>query len=174
MSLAQVLFILYARRVLILITIACTVAVTFTVNLLTPKTYKATTTLVMNFKGIDPVTGMTVPAQLMPGYMATQVDILNSKGVSLKVVDALELVQNRGMQREYMASTAGQGSMRDWLAERLLKKLDAVPSRESSVLNVSFTADDPQFSAAVSNGFARAYQDTAIQLKVEPIQRASE
>lgn len=174
MSLAQVLLILYARRALILIALAATVAVTLTVSLLTPKSYRATTALVMNFKGIDSVTGMNVPAQLLPGYMATQVDILASKGVALKVVDALGLVRDPVFAQEAMAATAGQGSMRDWLAERLLKKLDVVPSRESSVLNVSYTSNDPQFAAAVANGFARAYQDTAIALKVEPIKKASD
>lgn len=174
MNLAQVLLIVYARRVMIMMTVAVTVITTFSINLLIPKSYKATTALVMNFKGVDSVTGMTVPAQLMPGYMSTQVDILGSKGVSLKVVDALNLAQNQSMRQGYLANTTGQGSIRDWIAERLLQKLEAVPSRESSVLNVSFTANDPQLAADISNAFARAYQDTAIALKVEPIKKASD
>ena len=174
MNLAQVLLILYARRVMIMVTVVFTVVATFSINLLIPKAYRATTALVMNFKGVDSVTGMTVAAQLMPGYMSTQVDILASKGVALKVVDALNLAQNQSMRQAYMANTAGQGSVRDWIAERLLQKLEAVPSRESSVLNVSFTANDPQLAADVSNAFARAYQDTAIALKVEPIKQASD
>ena len=53
------------------------VLTTIIVNLFVlPKSYTATTSLVLNYKGMDPVTGAVLPAQLMPGYMATQTDII--------------------------------------------------------------------------------------------------
>lgn len=85
--------ILYARRKIIAMTLIITVLTTLVVSLLLPKTYKATTTLVLNYKGADPITGMPLPAQLLPGYMATQVDIINSRNVGLKVVDELKLAE---------------------------------------------------------------------------------
>jgi uncharacterized protein involved in exopolysaccharide biosynthesis len=45
--------------------------------------------VLLNAKGVDPVTGVTLPGQLLPGYMATQVDIITSKNVALRVVDRL-------------------------------------------------------------------------------------
>lgn len=173
MNLSQVLLILYPRRWIILITLLCTVVTTLAVSLLLPKSYKAATVLVLNYKGVDSVTGTTIPAQLMPGYMATQVDILNSKSVALKVVDELKLANNETVRADFAKSSSSEGDIRDWLAGLLLKNLEAVPSRESSVLTISFTGADPRFAAAVANAFARAYQQTAIQLKVEPIKRAS-
>lgn len=173
MNLSQILLILSARRWIILITLVCTVVTTAGVSLLLPKSYKATTTLVLNYKGVDSVTGATMPAQLMPGYMATQVDILTSKNVAMKVVDDLRLADNEAVKADFAESMKGEGSIRDWLAGLLLKKLEAVPSRESSVLDISFTGADPRFAAAVANAFARAYQQTAIQLKVEPLKKAS-
>jgi succinoglycan biosynthesis transport protein ExoP len=173
MNFTQFLLILRARYKIILLTLFLTVGATVAISLLLPKTYKATTSMVLNYKGVDPVTGMTLPAQLMPGYMATQVDIINSPRIALKVVDDLKLAEGAAVKEQFMEATKGEGTIRDWLATLLLKNLDVVPSRESSVLNITFKGADPQFTATVANAFAAAYQQVSIQLKVEPSQKAS-
>lgn len=173
MNFTQFLLILRARYKIILITLLVTVSTTVSVSLLLPKTYKASTSLVLNYKGADPVTGMALPAQLMPGYMPTQVDIITSRRVALKVIDDLKMAEGAAVQQQFMDATDGKGTVRDWLADLLLKKLDVVPSRESSVLELTYKGNDPQFVAAVVNGFASAYQQVSLQLKVEPSQKAS-
>jgi succinoglycan biosynthesis transport protein ExoP len=173
MNFTQFLLILRARYKIILLTLFITVATTVVVSLLLPKTYKATTSLVLNYKGVDPVTGLTLPAQLMPGYMATQVDIINSPRIALNVVDNLKLAESPTVKEQFMADTEGKGTIRDWLAALLLKNLDVVPARESSVLDITFKGADPEFAAAVANAFASSYQQISIQLKVEPSQKAS-
>lgn len=173
MNLTQLLLILRARYKIILITLVVTVATTLAVSLVLPKTYKATASVLLNYKGVDPLTGMTMPGQLLPGYMATQIDIITSKNVALRVVDALKLAQSPAVVAQFNDSTDGKGNVRDWLAELLLKKLEIVPSRESSVVEISFKGSDPQFAAAVANAFADEYQKASIHLKVEPMQKAS-
>ncbi|MEG1054798.1 MAG: chain length determinant protein EpsF, partial [Janthinobacterium sp.] len=66
MSFSQFLLILRARRWILLLTLLVTVSVTVVVSLLLPKTYKATSSLLLNYKGVDPVTGLTMPGQLLP------------------------------------------------------------------------------------------------------------
>ncbi|MTV41913.1 chain length determinant protein EpsF [Duganella radicis] len=165
--------ILRARQRIVLTAFLVTVLATAAVSFILPKTYTATSSVVLNFKGIDPLTGLTMPGQLLPGYMATQVDIISSRNVALRVVDALKLAQSPAVLAEFNASTGGRGDVRDWLAELLLKKLDIAPSRESSVIDITFKGSDPQFVAAVANAFADEYQRVAIQLKVDPLKRAS-
>ncbi|XLZ72526.1 chain length determinant protein EpsF [Massilia sp. SR12] len=173
MNFAQFLLILQARKKVVLLTLLVTVAATLLVSLLLPKTYEASSSLVMNYKGVDPLTGMALPGQLMPGYMATQVDIIGSKNVALRVVDQLKLAESPAVVQQFNESTGGKGAVRDWLAELLQKKLDVIPARESSVLNVSFKASDPQFAAAVANAFAEEYMKITVQLKVEPMKKAT-
>jgi len=168
MNLTQLLLILSARAKIILITLGLTMLTTVVVSLLLPKAYKATTTLVLNYKGMDPITGIIIPAQLMPGYMATQVDIITSRNVAAKVADKLKFAESEAAKEQFYEATEGKGDIRDWIAERLLEKLDVEPSRESSVISISFSGADPEFAAAVANAFAIAYQQTSIQLKVEP------
>jgi len=174
MNFTQFLLILRARYKIILGTLIVVVATTVTITLLLPSTYTATTSLVLNYKGVDPVTGLTLPSQLMPGYMATQIDILNSQTVALKVVDDLKLADSPVVKQQFQDATGGQGSIREWLANLLSKNLDVQPSSSSSVLAVNYKATDPQFAATMANAFSNAYLSTATQLKVEPSKQASE
>ncbi|MYM36484.1 chain length determinant protein EpsF [Duganella sp. FT50W] len=173
MNVSQILLILRARRKIILLTLLFTVAVTIAVSLVLPKSYKATSSVILNYKGVDSLTGLTLPGQLLPGYVATQIDIISSKNVALRVVDALKLAQSPTVVEQFNEATDGQGTVRDWLAELLLKKLEIVPGRESSVVEISFTGADPQFVAAVANAFADEYQQASIQLKSDPMKKAT-
>jgi polysaccharide biosynthesis transport protein len=174
MNFIQFLLILKARAKIVLGVLGVVVLATLVINILQPKIYKATTSLVLNYKGADPVTGLTVPAQLMPGYMATQIDIITSRNVALKVVEQLKFAENKSAQKQFTDATGGKGDIRGWFADKLLGGLEAKPSRESSVIEISFSGTDPEFAATMANAFAEAYQQTNIQLKAEPSQRASE
>ena len=173
MNLSQLFLALRARYKIILLTLVVTVLTTLGVSLLLPKSYVASASMVVNYKGVDPVTGLSTPAALMPGYIATQVDIIRSKGVALKVVDELRLAESAAVQEQFREATDNRGTIRDWLADLLLSKTDVVPARESSVLTISFRGNDPQFVAAVANAFANAYQVMTVQLKTDPVQQAS-
>jgi len=173
MNFAQLLLILVARKRIILFTLLLTVLTTTVVSFLLPKTYKASTSVLLNYKGIDPLTGLTMPGSLLPGYIATQTDIITSKNVALRVVERLGLAKSPAVQEQFRDSTEGKGNINDWLADLLLKKVDIAPSKESSVLEISVKGSDPQFVAAVSNAFAEEYQKISVQLKVEPAQKAS-
>ncbi|UUZ55382.1 chain length determinant protein EpsF [Massilia sp. H-1] len=150
-----------------------TVAAALGVTLMTPKTYQATTSLVLNYKGSDPVTGQAMASQLLPGYMSTQIEIVGSMSVALKVVDALKLAEGADVKRHFLAATGGKGELRDWLASGLLGKLMVQRARESSVLQISYIGNDPVMAASVANAFAAAYLQTAIDLKVQPSQRTA-
>jgi polysaccharide biosynthesis transport protein len=173
MNVHQFLLILLARKKIILTTLLVTVALALGWSLIQSKTYKATASVLLNYKGVDPLTGLTMPGQLLPGYMATQIDIISSKNVALRVVDALHLASSPAVIQQFQEATEGRGTVRDWLADLLLKKLEIVPSRESSVVEISFKGADPAFAAAVANAFADEYQKITVQLKTEPAKKAS-
>ncbi len=168
MNLQQFLLILRARYKLVLFTLLGTVAVTLVVSLVLPKQYTATSAVVVDVKSPDPIVGMFLPAIAMPGYMATQVDVINSDRVAQKVVKMTKLDQSPQVKEQWLEDTDGKGKIEVWLARLLQKKLDVKPSRESNVINISYTAVDPGFAAAIANAFAQAYIDTTIELKVEP------
>lgn len=173
MNLQQFLRILRARWLLMLVTLAITVGTTIAVSLLMPKRYTATATVVADVKGLDQISGMLLPMLPMSGYLATQVDIIQSHSVARRAVDLLKLAENPGAKELYMNETEGKGNIRDFLADLLLKYVKVEPSRESSVINISYTGNDPRFSAAVANAFVQSYIDTNLQLKIAPARQTT-
>lgn len=173
MNFTQYLMILAARKWAILGMLLVCVMTTTVITLLLPKQYTATASVVVDFKSKDPITGQVLPVQLLPGYLATQVDIIKSRNVALKVIHDLHLATNPGTERQFMRSTHGRGDIRDWLAGLLLKRLVVKPERESNVVNVSFTTTQPQFSALMANTFVKAYMETNLELQEAPEQQTA-
>lgn len=168
MTLQQFLLILWARRKLALYTLLVTVGTTLLVSLVLPKQYTAGTAVVIDVKSPDPIAGVVLPGMMAPGFMATQVDIINSDRVAQRVVRLLRMDESPVIKEQWQEATEGRGQLVPWLANLLQKKLDVKPSRESNVISISFTGQDPAFTAAVANAFAQAYIDTTIDLRVEP------
>ena len=173
MSLQQFLRVLRARWLLILITLAITVGTTVLVSTLLPPRYTATATVVVEFKGVDPISGGLLPMFSASGYLATQVDIIKSHSVARRAVDLLRLTESPSAKELYMRATEGKGNIRDWLAELLLEYLNVEPSRESTVVNISYTANDPRFAAAVANAVVQSYVNTSLELKVAPARQTN-
>ncbi|MCL4472150.1 MAG: chain length determinant protein EpsF [Sulfuricella sp.] len=173
MNFIQFLLILNARKRVILGILLVTVAVTTTVSLLLPKEYTASVDLIVDSKSKDPMTGQLFPSQMFPGYMATQIDVIKSSNVAQKVVDELKLANSPSVRDQFMVATEGKVSIEKWIGERLLKSLSVEPSRESSVITISFRGSDPQFSALIANAFAKAYIDTSLELRVAPAKQTA-
>lgn len=160
--------ILWARKWIMLATLGITIATTIIISKMLPEQYTASSMLMVDFKGADPVAGAMLPTQLMPGYIATQVGIMSSQNVALRVVDNLKLVQSPVVQQQFNTETDGRGDIRNWLAEVLRKRLKIEPSRESNLIQVSYAANDPQFAAAITNAFVQAYVQTNLDLRTGP------
>src|SRR5256885_1953284 len=168
MNLHQFLTVLRARFGLIVLILLGTVAAIVAASLVLPKKYTATAAVMVDVKSPDPITGTIIHAMVMPGYMATQRDIISSDRVAQKAVRLLKLDEAPSRKEQWLQSTQGRGTLVAWLADGLQKKLDVKPSRESNVIDVLYSASDPAFAAAVANAFAQAYIDASIELRVEP------
>jgi chain length determinant protein EpsF len=124
-------------------------------------------------KGLDQISGVMLPMVPMGSYLATQVDIIQSHSVARRAVDLLKLAENPSAKELYMTSTEGKGNIRDFLADLLVRELKVEPSRESSVINISYTGNDPRFSAAVANAFVQSYINTNLELKIAPARQTN-
>lgn len=168
MTFQQFLLILRARHKIAIAILLCTVISTLVVSLLLPKQYTASAAVVVDVKSPDPIVGMVLPGLATPSYMATQIDIINSERVARHVVKLLRMDESPAIREQWVEATDGEGDLIVWLADLLKQKLNVKPSRESNVISIEFTGNDPQFVAAVANTFAQAYIDINLELKVEP------
>lgn len=172
MTFGQFLAILRARWVVALAVLAATVVLTLVVSLVLPKQYRAVASVVVDFKP-DPVSAVMFGGMASPAFMATQVDIIQSERVAQRVVRNLRLVENPQIRQQWQDEANGQGSIETWLAGVFQRQMDVVPSRESSVIAVSYKAPDPRFAAALANAFVQAYIDTSLELRVDPARQYS-
>ena len=168
MTFQQFLLILRARYKVALLVLVITVATTTAVSLWLPKQYTAGTAIVVDVKSPDPLSGQMLQGMMAPGYMATQIDIINSDRVAKEVVRALKLDQSPALRGQWQEATQGEGELVDWVAQLLQKKLDVKPSRESNLINVNYTGSEPKFTAAVANAFAQAYINVNLDLRLAP------
>src|ERR1035437_1884639 len=166
MTLQQFLFILRARHRVALVALAVTVVTTLLVSLLLPKQYTASAAVVLDVKSPDQLSGLMLQGLMAPGYMATQIDIINSDRVAKSVVKLLKMDESAAIKQQWQEQTNGKGELVDWLAALLQKKLNVKPARESNVINVNYTGVDPDFTAAVANAFAQAYIDVNLELRL--------
>lgn len=173
MSAQQFFRILRARWLLIVITIAATLGITIAVTLLLPQRYTSTAAVLVDVKGIDPISGGAMPMMPMTGYLATQIDIIKSHSVARRAVELLRLPDNPSAQELFVRETGGRGNIRDWLAELLLRNLEVEPSRDSTLVNVSYTGNDPRFAATVANAFVQSYINMNLDLKIAPAKQTN-
>ncbi len=173
MSLNQFFTILKARRWIVLSTLAIAVVIAVAASALLPARWTASASVLLEWKGPDPASGMLTLGQTRPEHLATQVEIIQSRNVALKVVEALKLHESQTVQKEWRDATQARGSLKVWIADRLLAKLTAEPIRESSVVSINYSGAEPAFAAAVANAFAEAYASTNVDLQLEGTRRAA-
>ncbi|HET7201256.1 MAG TPA: chain length determinant protein EpsF [Burkholderiales bacterium] len=175
MSIQQFFAALRARFGVFGLTLVATVLAAAATSLMLPKAYKATVSLLVDAKDEQSLSNVLRPLiapQERISYLQTQMDILTSKKVARKVVQDLKLAEDPSIRKGFEQDHEGKGSIEDWVVESLLKKLK-VETSQSNVIQASFTAADPVFSASVANGFAKAYIDTMLELRVQPTKEAA-
>lgn len=172
MTFGQFLSILKARWWLVLLVIGVVTGATLGINLLLPKQYQASASVVLDFKP-DPLSNALYGGMAPPALMATQVDIIRSDRVAQRVVRNLKLNENPQIRQQWQEETNGQGSIEAWLATVFQRNMDVQPSRESSVIEVSYKSADPRFAAGLANAFVQAYIDTSLELRVDPARQYS-
>ena len=168
MTLSQILLILRARwrSAALVFVLIIGLAVAFTLSL--PKMYAATAAVVLDVKSPDPIAGVVLPGMTVSGYMATQVDVLQSERVVLRAIHAMRIDQDPELRAAWQEQTEGRGDFEAWLAGAVMKRLDAKPGKDSNVILVSYTARDAQVAAATANAVVKAYVETTLELRTEP------
>ena len=171
MSLTQLIIVLKARWLSAALVLAAVVACVVLVSLALPRKYTATASVVLDVKSPDPIAGMVLPGMTATGYMATQVDVLQSERVALRAIDALQLDRQSNFREQWQRETEGQGDFRAWLAELVQSHTEAKPARDSNVITVTYTARDPAFAATMLNAIVTAFIDTTVDLRAEPAKK---
>ena len=173
MTFKQFLQILNARRLALAAVFFTIVITALILSLVQSKQYTAEAVIAIDTVKIDPISNMPMSGQLVPSYLATQVDILASHQTALKVVELLKLDSFAEAREQFEDEAKGKGDIRDWLADNLLKNLDVKPSRESNAISLQYTSPDPAFASTLANTFVEAYKQVIIEIRASSAQQNS-
>ncbi|HET6889535.1 MAG TPA: Wzz/FepE/Etk N-terminal domain-containing protein [Pyrinomonadaceae bacterium] len=199
MNFNQLIRILGARIGFIIATLLIVVGAALAVTLLMEEKYTAQASILVDYRGANPITNAILPVQLFSGYLTTQIDVIKSQSVTLKVVDELNLVEDEETRARYLpvelwrvvynwAISGVKSTFPQWfkqgpsdsyevkryrIAEGLLKYLAVIPSKESNVLHIEYTAADGAAAETAANAFVRAYVKTNLEMDIKPAQQSS-
>ena len=174
MDLTQFLLALRARRKAFLLVLGATIFAALAIALIMPRSYVATTQVLVDAREEQQmgVAARGMSARERQGYMQTQLDLLQSPRVLKRAIREAKYLQYPGVRDDYERATGGRGSIEDWAVDVVVKKLK-VDNSASNMVNISFTADDPQRAAQMTNAIAKAYVDTSLDLRTEPSREAA-
>ena len=168
MTLKQLFLILRARWLSAFSVFIAIIVAALAISLVLPKQYTATARVLLDVRAPDPVDNQANPSQLLPSFIATQVDVIKSDRVAQAAARIVKLDKNSALMQRWREQTEGRGSFLVWLGAALQRNVDVVPSHDSDIISISFTGTDPQFSALMANAFAQAYIETNLELHVDP------
>lgn len=156
-SAGQIGSILHAYRWLSLLILAVVVGVALAALLVWPRTYRASTTLMVNFEVYDPLGGREFPFALLDSYMATQVDLVQGNQVLLAVVDDLALTERRPYAAGYQGPPEG---LRHWAVEKLRRRLVVEQGRYGSqLITIHAAARSATEAAEIANRIGETYAE---------------
>ncbi|MFW5824491.1 MAG: Wzz/FepE/Etk N-terminal domain-containing protein [Marinobacter sp.] len=173
MSLSSLFRILLARWWITALLVVICVGVMAVLSALMPRTYTASTELIMEGNVQDRMTGQLAPSR--SGYMATQTEIVRSRKVAERVYDYLPEDVRAVVDEEAAEAHEGDEEVRPaaWLAGQVSGNLSVQTEKNNNVMTISLKGDNPELLAGVVNSIAIAYIDTSIELRTDPARRFS-
>ena len=167
MTLERVFKVLWARRAVLVMSVFVCVSLVAIASILAPKKYVAELTLVVDVKGSAPLADTALSSPLLSSYIATQREIIASRNVALKVIDALGLADGT----DSGSDTSSFVDPRSAYIGKVLKPLETASSLNSNLIRVSYRSDNPYTAAQFANEIGAAYVQTTLELQVDPARR---
>jgi polysaccharide biosynthesis transport protein len=174
MSLAQVFSILHFYWKYTLVIAAVVVMLAAVIIKFLPRTYTATATLIVDPGKNDP---LAVSANLpndqmtMMGYVATQLELIESPVILMRVVDRLKLTEDKNFTAGFSGHDAS--GLHEYAEKNLADSIHVTLGRGGELLYVAAQARGPVQAADIANTVADTYmEEEKVRLSVPAGERA--
>ena len=154
MSLAQIICILRAYWRHSVVAVIALILMSFGAIKLLPKSYVATTTLIVNFENKDPLAGREFVGGGGNTYIPTQIELIMSQAVLGPVVERLKLTSDQEFTRGFGGSPA---ALKEVVIRNLRDKVQVQQGVSSQLLYISVSGKSPERVAELANAVADEY-----------------
>ncbi|MGZ5920135.1 MAG: Wzz/FepE/Etk N-terminal domain-containing protein [Rhizomicrobium sp.] len=162
MSLSQFWRILWARKLLVIVTALFCLAGGVVAIWIVPPRWRAESHVYLNLLKADPVTGEFV-GQVGRAYVATQIALLSDYGVAGLAVDKLGWLSDPDLIAQYQRRPPTDSrDFRRWLAQRVMDGTRADLLDGSNILDITYTGQSPEGAKAIVAAVTQAYLDTTL------------
>jgi len=132
-----------------------------------PPRYASTAWIVFNNRGSDAIVDKN-DSLAFQAYVNGEVDLINSRHVLQRVASDDALLRDPQTLAQRDRHQRGTAPIGDWLLDHIARNLTVTSAKGTRTVAISTEFDDPVWAASVANLVARAYLDTAVELKVTP------
>ena len=168
MSFVQFFRILWAHRLLVILsTLACASAA-FLVAKLTPERYDAQSRVMLDVMKPDPITGEVISNSFARAYTKTQIELITDYRFAGAVVDELGWTKQPKFQQAYLAQARpGDGGFRRWLTQIVLANTWVKLIPGTAILEIGYSSTSPEAARKVADAIRKAYVEQSIAFRRE-------
>lgn len=165
MSIIQFLRILWAYRVLTVLTTVATLIGAFVAVLIVPPSYEAKTRLMLNTLKPDAVTGEVIGTQQARTFIATQRELIRDVSVASQAAEQLGWLNDPGTLEKYNAANGQDSDLRRAMAQRIIDRTNVDVVTGTNILEIGFRAPTPDDARTMSNALRDAYIETTLDAR---------
>jgi len=162
MNIIQFLRILWAHRMLTLVSTGATLVGALLAILIIPPSYEAKTRVMLNLLKPDPVTNTIMPGGETRTFIATQAELIKDYGVAGQAVDKLGWTSNPDTIEEYSKQSNPDGDLRRWLSREIMERTRVTSVPGTNILEISFKSATPAEASSMANALRDAYIESSL------------
>jgi polysaccharide biosynthesis transport protein len=170
--------IILARRAFIAICTVCCLIGVVIISLILPPIWQGQARVMLNLIKPDPVTNEMVAGSTgaaSGAYVGTQMSLITDYTVTGKVVDALDWLSDPTLISRWNArSKDDRRDFRSWAADIIARNTKVKPLKDSTILEISYSANNPKAAKDVADALLKSYVDTAVALRTEDASRTAQ
>lgn len=169
-SLSQMALAIRGRWKLALAVAAVTFLGILAITAMLPRRYTATAWLYFNSRASDTIVDTNDTIGLA-AYINAELDLMRSQRVLRKVASNQALLADPRTIRQSQRHQKGSAPRSEWLVGFISQHVTVGSAKGGRTVSVAAEFDDPQWTAMVADLVAKAYLDTAVELRVSPAKR---
>jgi polysaccharide biosynthesis transport protein len=178
MSLNGLWQIILARRNFIAMCVICCLVGVVVVSLIVPPIWEGQSRVLLNLVKPDPVTNELAAGSSgssTGAYVGTQMSLMTDYSVTGKVVDQLGWLSDPNLIQQYNDRDPGdRREFRAWAGDIIARNTKVKPLKDSTILEISYTANNPTAAKAVADALRTAYMQASLAISTEDAARTAQ